>query len=377
MHPKKRRRRSFEKTANIYDVARKARVSVFTVSAVINNSDQVSSTLRRRVESAVRELNYRPNLLARSLAKRQSHTIGIIVPDIANPFFPLVVRGAEDTAQKSGYSTLLCNSDNRQDKEEQYLELLLSKRVDGILITKAPGPFTTRQLQMLSDTKVPFVLMMRTCPGLKTDTVLTDDLQGAFEAVCHLARMGNHKIALVGGPLNVSNGRARLQGFRKALKSSGLRMLPDLVVEGDYHFDSGYRAGLTLLPRRPDAVYVANYPMTAGFLKAANEMGMRCPEHFALVSFDDYPLMDGFHPRLTTIDLPKYEVGAEAAGVLLKRIEHKSGPPIIRKLIPRMIVRESCGFTLRMRRPVESAAGELLQISEHSSEVQLTREGTP
>jgi LacI family transcriptional regulator, galactose operon repressor len=377
MGPKKRRKRKTNKTPNIYDVARKARVSVFTVSAVVNKSDQVSPTLRRRVESAVRDLNYRPNLLARSLARRQSHTIGIIVPDIANPFFPLVVRGAEDTAQGSGYSVLLCNSDNRQEKEEQYLELLLSKRVDGILITKAPGPFTVRQLEMLSDTKVPFVLMMRTCPGLKADAVLTDDLQGAYEAVSHLARMGHQRIALVGGPLNVSNGRARWQGYRKALKSHGLLLLPDLVVEGDYHFDSGYRAGLVLLPRRPDAVYVANYPMAAGFVKAADEMGMRCPEHFGLVSFDDYPLLDGFHPRLTTIDLPKYEVGAEAAGVLLKRIERKSGPPTIRKLVPRLIVRESCGFTLRMKRTIETGTGRPLGIPEHTADVEFSKEALP
>lgn len=377
MGPKKSRKRDSKKIPNIYDVARKARVSVFTVSAVVNKSDQVSPTLRRRVESAVRELNYRPNLLARSLAKRQSHTIGIIVPDIANPFFPLVVRGAEDRAQKSGYSILLCNSDNRQEKEEQYLELLLSKRVDGILITKAPEPFTARQLQMLSESKVPFVLIMRTCSGLKADAVLTDDLRGAYEAVSHLARIGNQKIALVGGPLNVSNGRTRWQGFRKALKDHGLPVLASLVVEGDYHFDSGYRAGLALLPRRPDAVYVANYPMTAGFLKAADEMGMRCPEQFGLVSFDDYQWMDGFHPRLTTIDLPKYEVGAEAAEILLKRIEHSSGPPIIRKLIPRLIVRESCGFTLRMKRSIETGTGQPLEIAGHTTNVQPSEDVIP
>jgi LacI family transcriptional regulator, galactose operon repressor len=366
MDPKKRRTRKSHKTPNIYDVARKARVSVFTVSAVVNKSDQVSSTLRRQVESAVRELNYRPNLLARSLAKRESHTIGIVVPDIANPFYPLVIRGAEDTAQERGYSILLCNSDDRQDKEEQYLELLLSKRVDGILLSRAPGPFTARQRQMLSDSQVPIVLVMRTCPGLKADAVLTDDLKGAYEAVSHLARMGNRKIALVGGPLNISNGRMRWQGFRKALKFHGLLYLPDLVVEGNYHFDSGYRAGLALLSRQPDAVYVANYPMTAGFLKAAEEIGMRCPDHFGLVSSDDNPWLDGFHPRLTAIDLPKYEVGAEAAEVLLNRIEHKAGPPIIRKLSPRLIVRESCGFTLRMKASrIDAGPGQPLDIAEH------------
>ncbi len=339
------------KAANIYDVAREAGVSVFTVSAVINKNGQVSAPLQRRVEAAIGKLNYRPNLLARSLAKRQTHTIGIIVPDIANPFFPLVVRGAEDTAQKGGYSVLLCNSDNQREKEECYLELLLSKRVDGILLTKAPGHFTPLLRRMLSDAQVPIVLVMRTCPDVKADAVLTDDLHGAFEAVSHLARVGHRKIALVGGPMNVSNGRSRWRGYRKALKAHGLPYDGDLVFEGDYRVDSGYRAGLALLPRRPDAVYVANYLMTVGFMKAAEEMGMRCPDNFGLVSFDDYPWLGCFRPRLTTVDLPKYELGAEAAQLLLERMKGKLGPPVTRKLTPQLVVRESCGFTLRMREP--------------------------
>src|ERR1700737_74877 len=125
------------KSASIYDVARESRVSVFTVSAVVNNKSHVGNKLRERVEAAIRKLNYRPNLLARSLAKQKTHTIGMVVPDIANPFFPMVVRGAEDAAQKRGYNLLLCNSDDSQPKEESVLELLLSKRVDGILLTKA------------------------------------------------------------------------------------------------------------------------------------------------------------------------------------------------------------------------------------------------
>ena len=349
MRQQKIRKRKATKAPNIYDVAQRAGVSVFTVSAVINNNGQVSSPLRRRVEAAIQTLNYRPNLLARSLAKRQTHTIGMIVPDIANPYFPLVVRGAEDEAQKGGYSVLLCNSDNQPQKEEQYLELLLSKRVDGILITKAPGPFTPLQRRMLSDAKVPIVLVMRTCPGLVADAVLADDLQAAFEAVSHLARLGYHRIAFVGGPLNVSNARGRWQGFRKALKAYRLSYDSELVVEGNYRVDSGYRAGLTLLPRRPDAVYVANYLMAVGFIKAAQEIGMRCPEDFGLVSFDDYPWLECFHPRLTTIDLPRYELGAEAARTLLARMKGKPGPPTVVKLASQLIVRESCGFKLRGR----------------------------
>ncbi|HUY13412.1 MAG TPA: LacI family DNA-binding transcriptional regulator [Terriglobia bacterium] len=353
MNSKRVRQHKSLKEPNIHAVAQRAGVSVFTVSSVINKKAHVSTPLRRKVEEAIRELNYRPNLLARSLAKRQTHTIGVVVPDIANPFFPLIVRGVEDEAQKAGYSILLCNSDNQLEKEEQYLELLLSKRVDGILLTKAPGSLAHSLCHVLCATKVPCVLVMRTCRDLKADAVLSDDFQGAFEAVSHLVRQGYRRIGLVGGPLNVSNGRARWQGFRKALRVGGLPQCQDLIVEGDYRIESGYRAGLALLPRRPDAVYVANYLMTVGLMKAAEEMGVRCPEDFGLVSFDDYPWLGCFHPRLTTVDLPKYDVGAEATRILIERIKGKSGRFVIKKLPPQLVVRESCGFTHRMRGSME------------------------
>src|SRR2546428_2647255 len=201
------------KAPSIYDVAREAKVSVFTVSAVINNKGRVSATLGRRVEAAIRKLNHHPNLLARSLAKQQTHTIGMIVTDIANPFCPAIVRAAEDAAQKSGYTVLLCNSDDKQEKEARYLELLLSRRVYGIILNKTPGKLSTLQRQMLSDTRVPVGLLMRTCPGLRADFVQTDDQQGGVGAVAHLARLGRKAIALVGGPLNVSNARARKRGY--------------------------------------------------------------------------------------------------------------------------------------------------------------------
>jgi LacI family transcriptional regulator len=334
------------KVASIYDVAREARVSVFTVSAVINNKGRVSGTLARRVEVAIRKLNYRPNLLARSLAKQRTHTIGVIVTDIANPFFPAIVRAAEDAAQTSGYTLLLCNSDDKQEKEARYLELLLSKRVDGIILNKTPGKLSSLQQHMLSDARIPVILLMRTCPGLRADVVQTDDKQGAFEAVSHLARLGRKTIALVGGPVDVSNARARKQGYRQALQEANLEYHPELSFDGDYRIDSGYRAGLALLPRRPDAVLVTNYLMTVGFMKAAEEMGMQCPQDFALVSFDDYPWLGCFRPRLTTIELPKYELGATAVRLLLERMDGKRTRAKTVILQPQLRVRESCGFML-------------------------------
>ncbi len=168
------------------------------------------------------KLNYRPNLIARSLAKQRTHTIGMIVPDIANPFFPMVVRGAEDAAQKHGYNLLLCNSDDSLAKEESSIELLLSKRVDGILLTKAAEDFRPSLRQMIKEVDIPFVLVMRTYPKLTKDAVITDDYQGAYDAVSHLARSGRRRIGLIGGPLQVSNALARWEGFRDALKAEGL-----------------------------------------------------------------------------------------------------------------------------------------------------------
>jgi LacI family transcriptional regulator len=346
------------KAPSIYDVAHEAKVSVFTVSAVINETGRVSATLSRRVEAAVRKLNYRPNLLARSLAKQQTHTFGMVVTDIANPFFPAIVRAAEDAAQKAGYSMLLCNSDDKADKEAVYLDLLISKRVDGIILNKTPSALSIGQRRMLEEAKIPIVLLMRTCPELKTDVVQTNDKQGAMDAVDHFARIGHKKIAFVSGPMTVSNARARRQGYVKAMEARGLVYDPELSFEGDYRIESGHRAGHALLPKRPDAVLVTNYLMTIGLMSAAEEIGLRCPEDFALISFDDYPWSGCFRPRLTTIELPKYELGGTAVQLLLERIKDKRTKPVTVNLLPQLRVRESCGFMLHSRKDLAASTEE-------------------
>jgi LacI family transcriptional regulator len=344
--PGKPDRKKTTKSASIYDVARESQVSVFTVSAVINGKKHVGKKLRERVEAAIGKLNYRPNLIARSLAKQRTHTIGMIVPDIANPFFPMVVRGAEDAAQKHGYNLLLCNSDDTLAKEEAAVELLLSKRVDGILLTKAAEDFRPSLMQMIKEVNIPFVLVMRTYPKLTKDAVITDDYQGAYDAVSHLARAGRRRIGLIGGPLKVSNAIARWEGFRDALKAGHLPYNKELIIEGDYRIESGFRAGHALLSHRPDGIYVANHLMTIGLLKAAEEMGVQCPEDFGLVSFDDYPWLGVFRPRLTTVELPKHQLGTEAAELLIRRIAGDRSIAAVKKLQPELRIRESCGFAL-------------------------------
>lgn len=347
----------------MYDVARDARVSVFTVSAVVNNKSHVGKKLRDRVEQAIRKLNYRPNLIARSLAKQRTHTIGMIVSDIANPFFPMVVRGAEDAAQKYGYNLLLCNSDDTLEKEEKQIELLLSKRVDGILLTKAAGDFRLDLRKLITEMKIPFVLVMRTYPKLTQDAVISDDYRGAYDAVCHLARAGRRRIALVSGPLKISNAVARWEGFHDALRAQNLPFDEKLVIEGDYRIESGYRAGLALFSHQPDGIYVANHLMTIGLLRAAGEMRLRCPEDFGLVSFDDYPWLGVFHPKLTTVELPKHRLGSAAAELLIERINGSTKKAVVHKLQPELRIRESCGLAMHIAHGMYAVSTQIQKSS--------------
>jgi LacI family transcriptional regulator len=332
---------------NIYDVAKRARVSVATVSAVLNDSAFVSAGLKSRVQAAVDALGYHPNLLARSMAKQRTQTIGMIVPDIANPFFPEVVRGAEDTAHAAGYTLLIASSDNDATKEEVYLRLFIAKRVDGIILTKAPGRLPSELQHALAKARVPVTLLARTVAGFATDAVELDDRGAAYEGVTHLLRLGYRRVAFTGGLRGASTSRRRLDGYKAALKDWKIKLNPALVAEGDFRVESGYRAGLDLLKQRPDAVFVANYLMTVGFMEALRQYRLRCPEDVALVTCDDYPWMDSFSPRLTTIDLPKRDLGAAAAQLLVERITSKGGRPRTVKLKNAMRVRESCGCGLR------------------------------
>jgi LacI family transcriptional regulator len=222
--------------------------------------------------------------------------------------------------------------------------------VDGILLTKAAEDFRPSLRQMIKEVDIPFVLVMRTYPKLTGDAVITDDYQGAYDAVCHLARSGRRRIGLIGGPMKVSNAKARWEGFRDALEAKGLAYEPELVIEGDYRIESGFRAGHALLSHRPDGIYVANHLMTIGLLKAAEEMGLRCPEDFGLISFDDYPWLGVFRPRLTTVELPKHQLGSEAAELLIRRISGDRSKAVVKKLQPELRIRESCGFALSISR---------------------------
>jgi LacI family transcriptional regulator len=307
------------------------------------------------VEAAIQQLQYHPNLVARSLAQQRTRTLGMVALNIANPFWPAVVRGVEDAARARGYELLLANSDDDPEKEAQCLRLFLAKRVDGILLTKACGRLPADVVAQLKASHVPFVQLMRLGPGLRSDVVTVDEEGGAYEAVAHLLRLGYERVGMLNGP-NVSTSQRRLDGYREALAAWRRPYEPDLVVPSDFRVEAGYESGITLLKRKPDAVFVANYLMVVGFMQALRQYQLRCPEDIGIVTCDDHPWLDSFAPRLTTINLPKYEIGRRAAELLVESLEPSNGAPKRRNvktvtLKTSLRIRESCGYELRSRRP--------------------------
>jgi LacI family transcriptional regulator len=342
--------------ANIYDVAKRARVSAATVSAVVNESAYVSPPLKARVEEAIQQLQYHPNLVARSLARQQTRTLGMIALNIANPFWPAVVRGVEDAARARRYELLLANSDDNPEQEAQSLRLFLAKRVDGILLTKALGKLPKDIAAQLKANQVPVVQLMRVGTGLRSDVVTVDEEGGSYEAVAHLLRLGYLRVGMLNGP-DVSTSRRRLSGYRDALAAWQRPFDDELVVAGDFRVEAGYEAGITLLRRRPDAVFIANYLMAVGFMAALRQYQLRCPQDIGIVTCDDHPWLDSFAPRLTTINIPKYEIGQRAAEILLDALE-PDRPQAARRapqtitLSTALKIRESCGFELRRDRAI-------------------------
>ena len=272
------------------------------------------------MQAAVAALGYQPNLLARSLAKQQTQTLGMIVPDIANPFFPEVVRGAEDVAHAAGYTLLIASSDNDL-REGRGLPAPVPRQARGRrhphqgARAHAAGARSARSRRPACRSCCSRARFRASSPTSSSSTTGAPPTKAS--PTCSASATGAS--AFIGGLHGASTSRKRLDGYKAALRDAKIPLDPALVAEGDFRVESGYRAGLELLKSRPDAVFIANYLMTVGFMEALRQYRLRCPEDVALVTCDDYPWMDSFSPRLTTIDLPKRELGAAAAQLLVER----------------------------------------------------------
>jgi len=323
------------------DVAEKAGVSITTVSHVINETRVVSDDLRAVVMAAIETLGYQPNVLARGLRRGETTTIGMIVPDNANPFFAEVARGVEDTSFENGFNVILCNSDGNLEKEEKYTRLLLEKRVDGILFVAAG--ISTEQIQRVQAQEIPLVVVDREIPDVEVDMVQTDHQQGGFLAAQYLLELGHHQIGCIRGPSVLNPSAARVKGYQIALEQAGIPVDESYIERGDFQFESGFNAAMKLLkrPNRPTAIFVCNDLMAVGAISAAVELGLSVPADLSIVGFDNVSLARYSNPPLTTINQPSHEMGIIATKMLLERINNPSHPVQCKMVETRLVKRHS------------------------------------
>lgn len=321
----------------ILDVAKRAQVSKATVSRVLNNNPKVNPEIRRRVLAAIDELGYVPNAIARNLANSTSNTIGLILPDITNPYFPVLARGIEDTAHQLGYTLFICNTDNDPKVEQEYIRKMVQQQVGGIiLISSILGEETVNGLKGL---QTPFVLCDRSIPDSPFDTVTIDHYRAAREVVEWLIAQGHRRICHLAGPRQVQSAEMRKQAYADAMSEAGLS---PVVRVGSYSYESGLRLMNEVLDEcRPSAVFAANDLIAFGAMNAIHGRGLRVPEDIAVFGCDDILFAQMCKPALSTIRVPAYQIGVTAVRLLDSRM--KGGDADAQHVIleHKLIIRES------------------------------------
>ena len=329
----------------IKDVAKRAGVSSMTVSRVINDSQRVSPATRRRVEQAISELGYVPSRLARGLIRRKTGTLALIVPDVANPFFTLIVRGAEDVARRAGYRVILCDTRADLDLEEEVIEEMIAHRVEGVAIAPVSDR-SKRHLARLARFGVQFVLIDRTIAGLDCDVVVGDSSGGARRLVEHLISLGHRRVGFIVESDMVSTARDRRQGYVEALEAAGIESDPDLIVQASVDPAGGFEGmgRLLELDDPPTAVFTVNNLVALGAIEAVRANGLEVPDDIALVCFDDIEYASRLYPFLTVMAQPAETLGRLGTQLLVERIEGRApdrGRVVV--LPAEFIVRRSCG----------------------------------
>ncbi len=304
----------------ILEVARRAGVSSATVSRVLSGHPHVRPEVIERVLKAVGELEYRPSRVARSLRVQKSSIIGLVISDIMNPFFTAVVRAVEDVASQHGYAIFLCNSDENIEKEALYIDIMMAEQVAGVLIT--PTRELTSPCKHLVKAGIPFVAFDRRVLDYSVDTVLADNVAGAYQAVEHLIQSGHQRIAAFLAPENKTTGRERLYGYKKALETYGIAFDDQLVFTGEPRKATGRELikEMLALPHQPSAIFCGNNLLTVGVFGYLQEMGFKIPEEYALISFDDMEWYTMTKPTISAVRQPVYEIGKLSAEILLNRI---------------------------------------------------------
>ncbi|MBN1641849.1 MAG: LacI family DNA-binding transcriptional regulator [Anaerolineae bacterium] len=330
----------------IKDVAQEAGVSPQTVSRAINDKGEISPQTRGRILRIAERLGYRPNSVARSLATRRTRNIGLVVPDVSNPFFAGTARGIEDAAQQSHYNIFLCNTDENVGREMDALHSLEAQRVEGIILCSSR--LSEGQLQRLADRYQPLVLLNRQIDHPHAGCVVVDDANGSAEAVRYLLQLGHRKIGLLAGPRASHSGRLRLHGYRAAMQACGQRVLPTWQEHCAPQVEGGRSAAQVLLQRAPEltALLAYNDLVAVGALRACRDMGWQVPDRLAIIGCDDVPLAALVSPALTTIHVPTYNLGQRALGLLLEMMGDEDGRPEPIVVSPHLVIRDSSGHAI-------------------------------
>jgi LacI family transcriptional regulator len=340
--------------ATLRDVAAAAGVHPATASRALNPETQllVSEDTARRVAEAADRLGYRPNPVARSLRTRRSYTVGVLIPDLNNPLFPPIVRGLEDRLAQNGFVALIGNTDGDAKRERMVFDQMRARHVDGFVVATATMHNPVLAEAVAAD--IPMVLMNRMVQDLPFPSVSVDNEQGARAAVTHLARLGHRRVACIAGPQDTSTGLARLRGYHEGLRMNGLEADDSLIsYASSYSVQEGLRCCQELLSRGRgfSAIAAANDMVAIGCYAAFDEGGLRCPDDISVIGFNDMPFTDRLHPPLSTIRFPHYQLGTEAAQLLLERISGTDKPVKILFLAPELVPR---GSTAAPREPRES-----------------------
>lgn len=330
------------------DVAKLAGVSSITVSRVINNSAPVNDLTRQRVIKAIEQLNYVPNVLARSFRSKRTGLLALVVNDIINPFWTRVIQGAEVTAREQGYHLILCNTDDVESKQNKNLNMLVQRQIDGIILV--PASPSADSINTILRQGTPIVLMdCFQIPGTQVDIVRGDSEGGAFQLMELLTALGHRHIAILNGPMSYSSSIERLQGYQKALHNAKIELDDKLIFEGDFTIDSGYKLAQQAMQAnpRPTALFATNNFILFGAYRGVRDVGLRVPADLALVGFDDIPDYLTIDPFFTVVAQPAYEMGKKAMGLLIDRVEERATADYHEIVMPtQLLVRESSGHPL-------------------------------
>ncbi len=327
------------------EVAKAAGVSTATVSYVVNNGPRpVSTETRKKVLKVIEKLGYRPNAVARNLRRQRTSTLGLILPDTYNPYFAEVARAVEQTAFDRGFTVMLCHSDYNLERELHYVSVLQAERAAGVIWF--PATSSAEPAIRLAEYDIPLVVLDRKVEGMQASAVIADNFRGGYIATQHLIELGHHRIGCIARPFELHHSQERVRGYRAALEDNGFSPDERLTVKGGFRLDDGCEAATKLfyMDSPPSAIFAYNDFMAIGALRAAVECGLKVPEDLSVVGFDDIPQSAFTCPALTTVRLPKHEMGCQGAKLLLDLIDGKSPPSeTLAPLGVKLIIRESSG----------------------------------